>query len=239
MTEDEKLTIFKEVFQDKKIVNVDFYNEDMNDLTLDLLNICINSDWCLLRFYVDRNTLKEHLISIGFKLDMGLTFSLNDIYITFNQRIEYIELLEYGQQKNFESAYVDGLLRKKCFFKNIRPNLRMSSANYVYSKDGCLETITYYYNDNRNTKGSNLSLFAIIEKPYDVVDKINNTTLACSFFDVVYIDINNGNHYELSKLIKYFDGKEKLHLLNDKSDYYDLKNLFSKKEIELLNMMHI
>lgn len=244
MQEDKQKNEFKEIFEKmfkfRKIVDVEFNSQNIAELTFERLLNVLNSDWSLLRIYLDRDKLKEHMLTIGFKSDIGLTFYYDDIYITFHQVLEYIQVMEYGQHKNFENIYLHGILKKRNFFKTIRPHFNMSSAHYAHSNDGCLDTITYYYNDNRKTKGTNLSLFGIIEKPYDVFDKDHDRIhLQCSFFEVVYIDVINGNHYKLSDMIKYFDGKESLHMLNDKSYYYDLKNLFTKKEIELLNMMHI
>lgn len=243
MTEDEKMEeiskLMGEAFKPKKIVEVCFDKNNIESLTLENLFLILNSEHHTIRIYMDADKLKKHLISVGLNSSSRLSFEHEDKHVTFYQTIEYIQVLEYGQHKNFESLYIDGFLTKRTFQKSIMPNFYMNQAKYKYTENGALDIITYSYSDNRDTKGSNLSIFSIIEKPYDVFDKKDNSTFVLSFFEVIYYNAVNGQVYELSKLLKHFEGKELLHILSDKCHYYDINNLFTKQEIEILNMMHI
>lgn len=238
------------VYKKQKLQIFKFELHNIKDLTIKLLLDLLEINAFSLRFELSEKDFLNHLINIGFEKSKNnlfdfefkkenyfiklcySIFSGDQNYIFFRKIIIPDKTFLFDPYGNLKHIQYNKKIEKKLIEKSV-------SISYdVYTIDSkkveFISSISYFYDDKRKNDLKDFILHFIIEYPIEI-DNFN-----ISVFDPIYYNNINKKTLKTSQLVLNFNDKD-LILFNTSSSHrhnlIDFKQIFSKEEIELLNII--
>lgn len=231
-----------------------FFNDsNIKELSIDSFINIINSKNYFLHFDISLSfeKIKTHFINMGFEnIVEGIydySYKSEDISIRFSFSFEpeigyyCLDCLETNINSiTYVFKFQLGLIDSYKTTHILESDLIEMGASYKYTNN-IIDSITYYYADNRTPEVNHLRLFSIIEYPYNLV--IDNEILQkFSIFEPVYTD-DKFNVYRMTHILSDFDESKTELLFNENSDarfsLTKFSKFFSKDEIDILNVLYL
>lgn len=239
-----------DLYKKQKLEIFEFDLDNLKELTIDYFLEIINIHFFSLRFKVLEQDFLNYFKYLGFvkyeSSNFNLKLELNDdiILLSYN-KIEYDG--DYVQINNIKtnnqniSLNYKGNLAIRHYDKNVTDELFETWSQFRYETETIndltieyLDSIHYFYQDDRKNILTNFKLYSIVEYPIQINE------MKVSVFDPIYHHFKNDKTLKVSQLLLNFDNEDiKLFGMDNTHRYniVDLNNIFSTAQIDILNIV--
>lgn len=242
-----------EKFISPEVVEYSFDKSNIKKLSIESFINIINSKNYFLNFDISLSLIKikNHFIKMGFEKTVesfyDYSYKSKDISIKVSFSFEpeigayCLDFLETNINSiTYSFKFKLGLIDSYKTTHILERDLTEIGASYKYTNN-IIDSITYYYDDDRHPEVNTLRLFSIIEYPYNLVVK-NEILQKFSIFEPVYID-DKSNVYRMTHILSDFEESKNELLFNDNSEarfgLTTFSKFFSEEEIGILNVLYL
>lgn len=245
MTIEEKI---KEIMKPPVVPNFIINNDSCDSFTYDYFIKIISSKFYSLVFDLDLTEIKKLFYRIGFTNNEGLSFIHPEIELDleFNLNKKIYTLFNISFKMNsiaVKAAFnEDGKIRQINYVRSlkIKKDLYETRIEFKYNSDNTISYITYYYDDSRKLDFSNTSIFAIVEYPQSILGLDGQVLESFGIFDAIFFNPTKNKTYQIFKIIyEHFQGKEELLFSTTRLSYINFSSIFTKEEVDLIEMIYI